>query len=111
MTLLLKIKKPVVLSYSGFLIIWLFDLLWEKQGLDFDDNFVDPIEKEKQRVVAILSKGNLGIREPQKESVFKSRAYFIERVINPLIDNMTIERIGNNKSRNSFFRLRKSNDR
>lgn len=104
-------KKPVVLSYSGFLIIRLFDLLWEKQGLDFDDIFVDPIEKEKQRVVAILSKGNLGIRELQKESVFKSRAYFIERVINPLIDNMTIERIGNSKSRSSFFRLRKSNDR
>lgn len=79
--------------------------------MDFDDIFVDPIEKEKQRVVAILSKGNLGIRELQKESVFKRRAYFIERVINPLIDNMTIERIGNSKSRNSFFRLRKSNDR
>lgn len=79
--------------------------------MGFDDIFVDSIEKEKQRVVAILSRGNLGIRELQKESVFKSRAYFIERVINPLIDNMTIERIGNSKSKNSFFRLRKSNDR
>lgn len=68
-------------------------------------------KKKKQRVVTILSKGNLGIRELQKESVFKSRAYFIERVINPLIDNRTIERIGNSKSRSSFFRLRKSNDR
>lgn len=46
-------KKPVVLSYSGFLIIRLFDLLWEKQGLDFDDIFVDPIEKEQRESATI----------------------------------------------------------
>lgn len=46
-------KKPAVLSYSGFLIIRLFDLLWEKQGLDFDDIFVDPIEKEQRESATI----------------------------------------------------------
>lgn len=31
----------------------LFDLLWEKQGLDFDDIFVDPIEKEQRESATI----------------------------------------------------------
>lgn len=100
-------KKPVVLSYPGFLIIRLFDLLLTKkiEAVDFDA--LTPVDKEKQRVINLLERENLGIKEILNGSTFKSRRYFIVHVINPLIADGTIERVGNLKSRNAFFRLKK----
>lgn len=100
-------KKPVVLSYPGFLIIRLFDLLLTKkiEAVDFDA--LTSVDKEKQRVINLLERENLGIKEILNGSTFKSRRYFIVHVINPLIADGTIERVGNLKSRNAFFRLKK----
>lgn len=97
-------KKPVVLSYQGFLIIRLFDLNWSNQQLnELGATQTSQIDCEKQRVVALLEKGNCGIKELHANSAFKSRAYFIERIINPLIDEGAIKRIGNTKSKNAFL--------
>ncbi len=100
-------KKPVVLSYPGFLIIRLFDLFWVKQKEAVIHDALTPIDKEKQRVINLLEKENLGIKVILNDSTFKSRRYFIEHVIDPLIVDGTIERVGNIKSKNAFFRLKK----
>lgn len=100
-------KKPVVLSYPGFLVIRLFDLLWMGQTKVITRDALTPIGKEKQRVINLLSKEDLGIKEILNSSPFKSRRYFIEHVINPLISDGSIERVGNLKSKNAFFKLKK----
>ena len=100
-------RKPIVLSYPGFLIIRLFDLLWKEQTEAVAYDALTPIDKEKQRVINLLDRKNLGIKEILNGSTFKSRRYFIEHVINPLIADGIIERIGNIKSKNAYFRLKK----
>lgn len=100
-------KKPIVLTYPGFLVIRLFDLHWKKKDeAETDEAPIDMVGKEKQRVIRILQKENIGIKELQENSMFKSRRSFIERIINPLVHDGIIERVGNIKSRTSYFRLR-----
>lgn len=100
-------KKPVVLSYSGFIIIRLFDLNYVSPSVKNKNKFsINSIDDEKQRVINLLQIHDLGIKDLQNESMFKSRAYFIEQIINPLINEGIIERIGNAKSKNSFFKLK-----
>ena len=99
-------KKPVVLSYSGFFIIRLFDLLWDEENASND--FTNPIDKERQRVINLLRKENAGIKEIQKDSLFKSRKTLYSQVITPLANDGIIERIGNSKSKYAYFRLKRN---
>lgn len=99
-------KKPVVLSYSGFFIIRLFDLIWNEE--DSLNDFTNPIDRERQRVINLLRKENVGIKEIQKDSLFKSRKAIYNQVITPLTNDGIIERVGSSKSKNAYFRLKRN---
>lgn len=65
-------------------------------------------EGEKQRVLKSLENGPMGVSKLQCLSSFGSRAYFLKKVINPLVDDGRIEKIGDKHSPVCVYRLKKS---
>lgn len=99
-------KQPVVLTYLGFFIIRLFDLLYDEKKI-ISNKALHSIDDEKQRVINLLMNNDLGIKELQNGSIYKSRTRFNQCVIKSLLNEELIERVGNIKSKNAYFRIKK----
>lgn len=93
-------KQPMVLAYPGYLILRIYDLLYEDQTV---------IEKmsDKEKVIELLKTGSKKIKDLQSISSYKSRSSFLREIIQPLIEDGTIIREGNSKSPTAVFKLNK----
>lgn len=101
-----KEKQPVVMSYPGFLIVRLYDLLYSGEEV-VRDELTEMKTDIKSLVLRRLSKGPATISELQELSSYKSRYYFTIKVIRPLMDSGLIEKIGNTYSPKSYYQLKK----
>lgn len=64
-------------------------------------------EAERQRVLKALEQGSLTVSRLQTLSDFSSRAYFLKKVINPLVDEGLIEKLGDKYSPVCVYRIKK----
>ncbi len=92
-------KQPGVLIYPGFLILRLFDRIYEKDsdGLELTD---------KDKVLMMLKQGPATVKELQSLSHYKSRSGFLKEIIQPLIKAGVIYRDGSAKSPMALIKLR-----
>lgn len=100
-----KEKQPVVMLYPGFLDLRLFDLLYDGAYEIEPDRY----DKEREAVIMALKTGPKTTSKLQEYSRYKSRSTLISKVIDPLIQEGIIERVGNRKSPSSYIRLKKKN--
>lgn len=100
-------KQPIVMSYPGFLIVRLYDVLYLNES---EESFVNDAQGENrdERTIVLnrLSKGRATIKELHGMSSYKSRYYFIERVIKPLVEEGVIERVGKERSNSAYYQLK-----
>lgn len=101
-----KEKQPVVMSYPGFLIVRLYDLLYAGDEV-VGDEIIEMKTDVRSMVLRRLSKGPAAISELQELSSYKSRSHFIFDLIRPLMDSGLIEKIGNTYSPKSYYQLKK----
>ena len=89
------------------MIIRLFDKTYGSSE-DIEERIDIPLESNDfQIVVDALRKGPMGVKELMALSKYKSRAYFIKKVINPLENKGVIYRNGNKKAPNAKYYLKK----
>lgn len=95
--------QPVVLIYSGFLDLRLFDRLYEEsEAYTLHEDL-----SEKQIILELLRKeGPKRIKELQAVTNYKCRNQFLTEVINPLIAEGIIYRNGNKKSPTTRIKLK-----
>lgn len=91
-------KQPCVMIYPGFLDLRLFDKLFNSEHLDIEMS-------DSEKIIELLKESNKGIKELQEATEYKSRSRFLTEVINPLIKEGRIKRIGNEKSPSALFSL------
>lgn len=99
-------KRPFVESYPGFFVITLPDLYYGVRGPGQGEE-ATPLSAG-EIVLDALSKGPATTQKLQALTPYKSRSRFVAKVINPLLEEGRIERIGNPKSKNSYFVLKKA---
>ena len=97
-------KQPVVVSYLGFFIIRLYDLLYEDKGNS--DRGLSGGESNEEKVLNLLRSGPKGVKELQEATNYLSKSHFLKDVINKLIDEGKIERIGNKNSPNQKYAIK-----
>lgn len=101
-------KQPFVSTYPGFFIITLPEQAFPLEAMNDEEiEASTPLTTEMEIVLNELSKSPASIRGLQALTAYKSRPKFILNVINPLLAAGKIERIGNPKSKNSYFVLKK----
>ncbi|MCF0237398.1 MAG: putative DNA binding domain-containing protein [Sphaerochaetaceae bacterium] len=93
-------KQPVVMIFPGFLDLRLYDLLYE--GNTSYEKMTD-----KEIVIELLKSGSKPAIELQNHCRYRSRSRFLLEVITPLIEENVIERIGNPKSPNVKYSIKK----
>lgn len=92
-------KQPGVLIYPGYLILRLFDVLFEEE-IEYSDL------SDSEKVIELLKIGSKPVSELQQATDYKSRSKFLTEVINPLIESGKIYRDGNLKSPKSLIKLK-----
>lgn len=107
-------RQPSVSAYPGFFIISLpelsFPLGKDKAMETKETSGKKPalsLTPEMETVINLLSEGSAGISKLQEACKKKNRYKFIKDVINPLLINGIIERVGNPKSKYSYFVLKR----
>lgn len=100
-------KQPAVIPYPGFLDLRLYDLLYETQSYIYQPYSLKIKEdiSDKEKIIQLLNTGPKTIKELQEVTFYKSRSRFLTDIINPLIHENKIQRIGNVKSPKSYFIL------
>ncbi len=78
--------------------------IWPKES----PKTISKHEGERQRVLKSLEQGPLTVSRLQALSDFSSRAYFLKKVINPLVDEGLIEKVGDKYSPVCVYRLKKA---
>lgn len=104
-------KQPVVMAYPGFLDLRLYDLLYVDSQIYTYESYAFHVKEEgsdQERILQLLHSGPKNIKQLQASTTYKSRSRFLSEVINPLINNNKITRIGNIKSPKSYFVLTKA---
>lgn len=100
-----KDKQPGVLIYPGFLDLRLFDRLYETVS----DEIADPLEytvSDKEKVIRLLKRnGPMPVRELQALLNYRNRGVFLDKIINPLINEGIIYRDGSPKSPRTLITL------
>ena len=107
----LENPQPKVLSYDGFFILRLPDLLYEekpKNGIEL--NGVQPsheLSELQTKALAILERNSngLGPMELQEQLRVASRTWLIRSVVSPLLQKGIIVRVGKAKSKNAVYVL------
>ena len=95
--------QPVVSIYPGFLNLRLFDMLYRDEAIELDLEGLTDTEKVK----AILkTEGPKSVKELQMALDYRSRNYFLNKVINPLIESGEIYRDGKPKSPTSVIKIK-----
>lgn len=89
--------------YPGFLDLRLYDLLYDG-GYELP---YDRYDKRKEIVIEELKKGPKTTKELLECSGYKSRSTLISKIIEPLIDDGIIERVGNSRSPSSYFQIKR----
>lgn len=95
--------QPGVLIFPGFLIVRLFDRLYEENSLYHSE--IEDSDQEK--IIGILKeRGPKTVRELQAMTEYKSRDKFLRNVINPLIQSNVIYRDGSSSSKTALIKLK-----
>ncbi len=97
------IQNPELKSYDGFVTIVLYDIL-AKHLFDLADELV--LDEEQERIIDYLHNGPSKIGPLMNISKYKSKSSFFKYVLNPLLENDIVERIGNNNSPNLKYKLK-----
>lgn len=92
-------KQPSVISYPGFLVLRLYDVL-------YDNSLIDNEMSNEDKVIEMLKSGPKKLKELQQVTNYKSRSTFLKNVIKPLLDKNIIERNGNPKSPSATLKLK-----
>lgn len=100
-------KKPQVISYDSFFIIRFFDLQMEEMTPMPKAIHIEVAPKDStEKVLEALSSKPMKVRELQEIAGYSSRSRFLVEVINPLIEEGKIERVGSPKSPSSYLKLK-----
>ncbi len=83
-------------------------------SLGEEDAFPRPMLRRKKKADAamkgklleILKQGDMGVAELQRATPFSSRAYFLKALINPMMEEGLIEKVGDKHSPVCFFHLK-----
>lgn len=102
-------KQPVVSAYPGFLSLRFYDLLFNEELKENDNESIEDKNNYEEVIIQLLKSGPKPINELQSATPYKSRSTFLSRVIKPLIDKNIIKREGNPKSPYSVFILIENN--
>ena len=95
--------QPVVSIYPGFLNLRLYDRLYQGEIIEINLEGLD----DKEKVISLLKmEGPKTVKELQEALNYRSRSFFLNTVINPLMEEGKIYRDGKPKSPTSRIRLK-----
>ena len=103
--------QPKVLSYEGFFILRLPDLLYEDRkgdAIQKDDLNLDfELSELQSKAITLLEKSSrgLGAKEMQEQLRVNNRVWLIKAVVSPLLEKNIIVRLGKAKSKNAVYVL------
>jgi len=95
-------KQPCVLIYPGFLNLRLFDLLYKEE-------FSYELLTDTEKVIGLLRDAPMPVKDLQAVTKFKSRSRFLDEILNPLIEEEVVYRVGNVKSPTAVIKLKENN--
>lgn len=95
-------KQPCVLIYPGFLNLRLFDLLYKEE-------FSYEQLTDTEKVIGLLRDAPMPVKDLQAVTKYKSRSRFLDEILNPLIEEEVVYRVGNVKSPTAVIKLKENN--